>query len=70
MTKLFRLLSMTFIAVIVFCYGMNILLTNQVNTINTQQSSIAIRAFDTATTELTMPPWYNPILSGHHPYNQ
>ncbi|WKD26161.1 EAL domain-containing protein [Pseudoalteromonas sp. KG3] len=66
MTKLFRLLSMTFIAVIVFCYGMNILLTNQVNTINTQQSSIAIRAFDTATTELTMPPWYNPILSGHH----
>lgn len=66
MTKLFRLLSITFIAIIVFCYGMNILLTNQVNTINPQQSSIAIRAFDTATTELSMPAWYNPILSGHN----
>ena len=66
MTRLFRLLSITFIAIIIFCYGMNILLTKQVNTINPQQSSIAIKSFDTATTKLIMPAWYNPILSGHN----
>jgi len=42
------------------------LLWHEVTTINPQQSSITIRAFDTDTTQLTMPAYYNPILSGQH----
>ncbi|WP_275074576.1 putative bifunctional diguanylate cyclase/phosphodiesterase [Pseudoalteromonas ostreae] len=70
MTKLFRLFSSAFIAVFIFCYCMNILLTKQVNTINPQQSSIATRAFDATATQLTMPSWYNPILNGHYIVNK
>lgn len=65
MIKFFRIISIALITLIVFCYGLNILLTKQVNSINPQQSSIAIRAFPIAQTQLDMPPWYNPVLSGH-----
>ncbi len=65
MTKIFRTLSIAVIILIVFCYGLNILLTKQINNINPQQSSIALRTFAVTDTQLTLPPWYNPILSGH-----
>ncbi len=65
MIKIFRTVSIAIIVLIVFCYGLNILLTKQINDVSPQQSSIAIRTFPIANTQLITPPWYNPILSGH-----
>lgn len=66
MTNFFRSFGIALIAIIVFGYCLNVLLTKQINNINPQQSNIALRTFKIANTQLEMPPWYNPILSGHH----
>jgi len=65
MKKFFRALSTTLIAIIIFCYGLNVLLTQQINTVHPKHSAIALKEFIITDTVLVTPPWYNPVLSGH-----
>ncbi|MDO6837054.1 bifunctional diguanylate cyclase/phosphodiesterase [Pseudoalteromonas carrageenovora] len=54
------------LVLILFCFCINIELTNQINRINLFHSDIDIRSFEIASTSLNMAPWYNPIINGHY----
>ncbi|MBH0069128.1 bifunctional diguanylate cyclase/phosphodiesterase [Pseudoalteromonas sp. NZS100] len=65
MSKL-KPLGFIFLIIILFCFCINIELTNQINRINLFQTNIDIRSFEITNTSLDMAPWYNPILNGHY----
>ncbi|MDC3211501.1 bifunctional diguanylate cyclase/phosphodiesterase [Pseudoalteromonas distincta] len=65
MSKL-KPLGFIFLVIILFCFCINIELTNQINRINLFQTNIDIRSFEITNTSLDMAPWYNPILNGHY----
>jgi len=54
------------LVLILFCFCINIELTNQINRINLFHSDIDIRSFEISSTTLNMAPWYNPIINGHY----
>ena len=62
----FKPLGFIFLIIILFCFCINIGLTNQINRINLFHTSIDIRSFEITNTSLDMAPWYNPILNGHY----
>ncbi|MGO2478403.1 MAG: putative bifunctional diguanylate cyclase/phosphodiesterase [Pseudoalteromonas sp.] len=66
MKTLFRSLSIILIGIIIFCYGLNVLLTKQINTVDSKQPSIELIEFPVEDTVLRSPPWYNLILTGHY----
>ncbi|QCU76742.1 putative bifunctional diguanylate cyclase/phosphodiesterase [Pseudoalteromonas distincta] len=59
-------LGFIFSIIVLFCFCINIELTNQINRINLFQTNIDIRSFEITNTSLDMAPWYNPILNGHY----
>ncbi|MEH6480131.1 MAG: bifunctional diguanylate cyclase/phosphodiesterase, partial [Pseudoalteromonas distincta] len=59
-------LGFIFLIIVLFCFCINIELTNQINRINLFQTNIDIRSFEITNTSLDMAPWYNPILNGHY----
>lgn len=62
----FKPLGSLLLILILFCFCLNIELTNQINRINLFNSSVDIRRFEIIDTKLEMAPWYNPILNGHY----
>ncbi|MEL0646165.1 bifunctional diguanylate cyclase/phosphodiesterase [Pseudoalteromonas agarivorans] len=54
------------LVLVLFCFCINIELTNQINRINLFHSDIDIRSFEISSTTLNMAPWYNPIINGHY----
>ncbi|ENO00267.1 MULTISPECIES: GGDEF domain-containing phosphodiesterase [Pseudoalteromonas] len=66
----FKLLGGIFFVFILFCFCLNIELTNQINRINLFNPDIDLRHFDIVDTTLEMAPWYNPMLNGHYLIHQ
>ena len=66
----FKPLGSIFFVFILFCFCLNIELTNQINRINLFNPDIDLRHFDIVDTTLEMAPWYNPMLNGHYLIHQ
>jgi diguanylate cyclase (GGDEF)-like protein len=65
-----KLIGAIFVVFILFCFCLNIEISNQINRISLFHSKVDIRSFDIVSTKLDIAPWYNPILNGHYIIHQ
>jgi diguanylate cyclase (GGDEF)-like protein len=54
------------ISFVLFCFWLNVELTNKIHNTHLIKSNIETRTFDSQTTVLELTPWFNPLLNGQY----